>query len=882
MAHGFLNPTDLRKERNFTGAIASGIGKRIGKASDMARKERAYASKKAKEQDTTLKDEGMGGRGYFFKRALGSTFGGDRVARTRGRFESDPPEGRDPSKTQQGRFRGGFNYDFSKRGALATVASSEQSPFEPVNVSVMDDDPSGGGAPALAPGFVSLGGALEKTSNLLAPAGAIDPEILPPEPGPGLGGGSSMGALQSGAIDVNATEVSDIVKALKFVELRISQSSQDTVQAIQSSSAITSQGFSRLGQLNAALAEKQITTQIQLFERQKDEQQKLADRNQALLAASQTNFDDQSDQLDPTKLGKAKGFGGILGGLGGGLMNLLGGGMNLLGGGMDTMGGRYMRRSPNVGRRVGARRRLAGMRAGRATRGIGGALKGGLGRVAGRGALKGLGKGLGKAALKKIPVAGLLAAALFAGQRAMAGDMTGAGLELASGGASLIPGFGTAASVGIDALLAGRDMSMPQMASGGITDGPKSGYPVEHHGKEITFSAEGPEAKKIFKAMGGGYLDAQLERKKDVAEIGAAANSSGTGGGTGRAWWDFLGWAGTGSAASEHQKEQDAAAKKANEEYGGSVQLITGPQAQQFSNEAAENRAAAAEQAVRAKPLTEFMPKPKPKTGGGEGASRTSSFIQGNTGRSDGPHFHIGPETALWGKPQGKVESRKAAFAVAKGLIRNKEHFTFTNAQESVDPNNPPSDEELRKMIEREQVAHATRKKGGSFGGIDIAGRSGLKFPLGVYGVRDRGDGFGVSGTISGFTAFVGHGMSGSRDTANPSDAAVDSASTQGSASLESASPTLNVSPTSNAAVNDPLTVSAVTQNAQFMSTSGGNAQIAAALMSLAAQIQNGSLGNAQATQSPMDGFAAGLATGGMGGHGSLTFASTLHLKSLV
>tara|TARA_Y100000004_G_C8954176_1_gene429995 strand:- start:1514 stop:4156 length:2643 start_codon:yes stop_codon:yes gene_type:complete len=880
MAHGFLNPTDLRKERNFTGAIASGIGKRIGKASDMARRERAYASKKAEENNTSLEEAGVG-KGYFFKRALGSTFGGDRIARTRGRFESDPPAGRDPTKNQAGRFRGGFDYSYSEQipttpvtgGALARVATPESEPIEQVSVSVDE-------TPALAPGFVSLGGALEKTSNLLAPAGAIDPEILPPEPGPGLGGGSSMGALQPGAIDVNATEVSDIVKALKFVELRISQSSQDTVQAIQSSSAISSQGFSRLGQLNAALAEKQITTQIQLFERQKDEQQKLADRNQALLAASQTNFDDQSGQLDPTKLGKAKGFGDILGGLGGGLMNLLGGGMNLLGGGMDTMGGRYMRRSPNVGRRVGARRRLAGMRAGRATRGIGGALKGGLGRVAGKGALKGLGKGLGKAALKKIPVAGLLAAALFAGQRAMAGDMTGAGLELASGGASLIPGFGTAASVGIDALLAGRDMSMPQMASGGITDGPKSGYPVEHHGREITFSAEGPEAKKIFKAMGGGYLDAQLERKKDVAEIGAAANSSGTGGGTGRAWWDFLGWAGTGDAATKHQEEQDKKAQDANTAYGGTVQLITGSQVQQFSKSAAENRASAAKEAILSKPLNEFMP--KPNTGGGEGASRTRNFIQGNTGNSRGDHFHLGPETALWGKPQGKVETRKAAFAVAKGLIRNKEHFTFTNAQEAVDPNNPPSDEELRKMIEREQAAHAARSRGGSFGGIDIAGRKGLKFPLGVHGVRDRGDGFGISGTISGFTAFVGHGMDGSRDTAKPSGEALDGASIQGTASLESASPSLSVSPTSNAAVNDPLTVSAVTQNAQFMSTSGGNAQIAAALMSLAAQIQNGSLGNAQATQSPMDGFAAGLATGGMGGHGSLTFASTLHLKSLV
>jgi len=868
MAHGFLNPTDLRKERNFTGAIVSGIGKRIGKASDMARRERAYAESVAEKNNTSLSEAGVG-RGHFFKRALGSTFGGDRIARTRGRFESTPPAGRDPTKTQQGRFRGGFDYDYSQKiptapitgGVLSTIASPD--PIEPVNVSVLDDGPLGGGPPALSPGFVSLGGSLEKTANLLAPAGAIDPEILPPEPGPGLGGGSSMGALQSGAIDVNATEISDIVKALKFVELRITQSSQDTVQAIQSSSAITSQGFSRLGQLNAALAEKQISNQVQLFERQKDEQQKLADRQQALLAASQTNFDDQSDQLDPTKLAKPKGFGGILGGLGGGLMNLLGGG----------------------------RRGAGGLLRG-AGRGIGGALKTGkgvfgrgLGRVGqrtalaigGKGLAKGLGKGLGKAALKKIPAIGLLAGALFAGQRAMAGDLTGAGLELASGGASLIPGLGTAASVGLDAALMARDMSMPQMAAGGITDGPKSGYPVEHHGREMTFSTEGPESKKIFKAMGDGYLDAQLDRKKDVAELGTAAASGGTGGGTGRAWWDFLGWAGTGSKEAEHQEEQTAAAINARN--SGSPTLITGSASQQFLQTRATQKATAAREAVLNKPLNEFMP--KPNTGGGEGASRTRSFIQGNTGNSRGDHFHLGPETALWGKPQGKVETRKAAFAVAKGLIRNKEQFTFTNANETVDPNNPPSDEELRKMIEREQKAHAARAGGGSFGGVDIAGRKGLKFPLGVHGVRDRGDGFGVSGTISGFTAFVGHGMSGSRDTAKPSGEALDGASIQGTASLESASSPTTVSPTSNAAVNDPLTVSAVTQNAQFKSTSGGNSQIAAALMALAAQIQSGSLGTT-GQSSGMEGFAAGLATAGMANHGSLTFASTLHLKSLV
>lgn len=63
-----------------------------------------------------------------------------------------------------------------------------------------------------------------------------------------------------------------------------------------------------------------------------------------------------------------------------------------------------------------------------------------------------------KSVLKKIPIIGLAAGGLFAAQRYMAGDKIGAGLELASGAAGTLPGAGTAASIGIDAALAARDM----------------------------------------------------------------------------------------------------------------------------------------------------------------------------------------------------------------------------------------------------------------------------------------------------------------------------------------------------------------------------------------------------------------------------------------
>ena len=87
--------------------------------------------------------------------------------------------------------------------------------------------------------------------------------------------------------------------------------------------------------------------------------------------------------------------------------------------------------------------------------GLGGAAKIGAGAIA-------------KSAGKKIPLVGLGLGAIFAAQRALEGDFVGAGLELASGAASTVPGIGTAGSIGIDAALAARDMGMTPFARGGI------------------------------------------------------------------------------------------------------------------------------------------------------------------------------------------------------------------------------------------------------------------------------------------------------------------------------------------------------------------------------------------------------------------------------
>ncbi len=67
-------------------------------------------------------------------------------------------------------------------------------------------------------------------------------------------------------------------------------------------------------------------------------------------------------------------------------------------------------------------------------------------------------KAVGKSVLKKIPLISIGAGLIFGAQRAMAGDFAGAAGEVASGVCGTFPGVGTAASVAIDAGLAGRDI----------------------------------------------------------------------------------------------------------------------------------------------------------------------------------------------------------------------------------------------------------------------------------------------------------------------------------------------------------------------------------------------------------------------------------------
>ena len=73
-------------------------------------------------------------------------------------------------------------------------------------------------------------------------------------------------------------------------------------------------------------------------------------------------------------------------------------------------------------------------------------------------AAKGGSKGTGKATAKAIPFVGAVVGAGFGIWRLFQGDVTGAGLEIASGAASCVPGSGTVASLAIDASLVAKDI----------------------------------------------------------------------------------------------------------------------------------------------------------------------------------------------------------------------------------------------------------------------------------------------------------------------------------------------------------------------------------------------------------------------------------------
>ena len=157
------------------------------------------------------------------------------------------------------------------------------------------------------------------------------------------------------------------------------------------------------------------------------------------------------------------------------------------------------------------------------------------------------GKAIGKSLLKKIPVLGALAGIGFGLTRAAQGDYLGALGEVTSGIVSLLPGFGTAASVAIDAGLAARDIANATSRSGTSNMPPPAADFISRPGQPVQrFRADDVVVGGTNLTGGGGTnltgggntnltgggdtsrVEALLERLIDSVEKGGVINMDGT------------------------------------------------------------------------------------------------------------------------------------------------------------------------------------------------------------------------------------------------------------------------------------------------------------------------------------------------------------------
>ena len=341
---------------------------------------------------------------------------------------------------------------------------------------VLTEDPQekpGGLSTAFAGGSIVpfKGSALSKVTGGvqkgLPGAKAVTPEVLGGaltriSRKPGIGAGDNV-------YDTTATRVAD-TEALQGIGELIVQSNNNVVEAVM--------GVQRVNVRVVDSVENLGKLQLAIASREEQQREILAARAQG--DAERRLLGSGKDGSDFSKVQKLLGPGKK----GGSIVGMPGLGALVKGAGM--LGRRGLAKT---GAKVGAK---AGLKAGA--------------------------KGLGKAFLKKIPLIGLGAGLLFAGQRAMAGDFTGAALELASGAAGTIPGFGTAASIGLDAALAGRDMGLTPFANGGIITRPTASLMGED-GTEGVFPLEGKRGRDAFVKFGEGLLKAQEKNEREYTKI---------------------------------------------------------------------------------------------------------------------------------------------------------------------------------------------------------------------------------------------------------------------------------------------------------------------------------------------------------------------------
>jgi len=587
MAAGTVDYTDTTGNRDYLGIIGKQIGRRLKEASNMAAEERAFAAKKAEQGGTSLEEAGIG-KGYFFKRALGSRFGGDRIARTRGRLGAQGP-GTDPTKNFKQRFRGGFDYNVTNQ--INQVTKEVSSAVVPMSSALVT------GLRGVEGGLSDVGNAVNNLSNSIGQLARSQEDMarevmmmgafmrafmswmqrqqsrssankeeksienalkkLKGSSGrggnirgllSGGGGGASKAQSAIGAASsiANLAGIATNKKTGQALEL-LSKSPQAAATAVRGAQT-GSRMLLSAGRTGISVTSKKITDAVMRRSAQNlgakslqegFENQNAAVKTKKAIGGTRVNPRQMKYDIIPfpkDQLGRAiaaeRGFRTPDAWYAKQWYDMV----NYRGKSseeavqailkVDPSAAAFLQSAKETGKSLGATT-LAGATPGSTINQAVRSSDDALKTAIGAsdGILARLfGKGIGKSIMKKIPVLAGIAGIVFGIQRALEGDFLGAGLEITSGILGAT-GVGAGASVGIDAFLIARDLGMGvPMAEGGIPLG-RNVSAILNDRPDRAKEAVMPLTKETFLSFGEGVLDAQKLRKRETIKLHAAGLS---------------------------------------------------------------------------------------------------------------------------------------------------------------------------------------------------------------------------------------------------------------------------------------------------------------------------------------------------------------------
>ena len=579
MAAGTVGYTDTRGNKDYTSIIASQIGKRLKEASDMAADERAFASKKAEEGGTSLEEAGIG-KGHFLKRALGSRFGGDKIARTKGRMGMGGA-GTNPASNYKQRFRGGFDYNVTneaitdvaplsnalvvglrgveqglgdvsqaiqRQGTILDQLSRSQADMAKATMfngylfaMFQSQQKQKAGRESLRREERSLEGRRRSSGRSGSNRNMIN--VTPKGRGGGFGGGvAGLDGIKSafaGTLNVAQTAqlanriapaTGKVAKSLAttgkittekglqtasklitgdVLDEKALKAIDDIIPGVGAVSKIFS-GDSMRGAALAASSDELIAHGLGKASKSMSPQaEKLL--NELMYGDLGKTAIKQGDAAELFAVLSKEGFNGPMS-----TDEVL----DLMKQGMGPKEYEKLMNGVFKGADKPIAKQLTGTVAEQVTKQAS--------KQAAKATAKTTAKSIGKSIWKKVPLIGALAGIGFGIQRAVQGDLLGAGLEITSGMLGMVPGLGSGIGLGIDGFLLARDLGMMPMAKGGIVKGVRGkGLPMMLGGLGGTRALVGeggsdeavlPLNKKTFLSFGLGFIDAIKAKQSDFVK----------------------------------------------------------------------------------------------------------------------------------------------------------------------------------------------------------------------------------------------------------------------------------------------------------------------------------------------------------------------------